>query len=116
MESSDVVKAKKIISYITLGIYISFMILSSAFMIIFWIICFFSNDGNIMTKDAMWLQTMDIILVDTVVLYSIPIISCIVQFFTNRIYFFIQVGIIVFHWLLMNGVVLYITASEIAFY
>ena len=110
MESSNVVKAKKIISYITLGIYIAFMILSSAF------ICFFCNNGNIMTKDAMWSQIMDIILVDTVVLYSIPIVSCIVQFFTNRIYFFIQVGIIVFHWLLMNGVILYITVSEVAFY
>ena len=110
------IRAKKIISYITLGVYIIFMLLASIFMLILWISSFFDINGYIMTKDIIWSETMDTILFDTVFLYGIPFITCAVQFFTNRIYFFIQVGIIVFHWLLMNGVVLYITASEIAFY
>ncbi len=114
MESSNVVKAKKIVSYITLGVYIIFMLLASIFMLILWISSFFDINGYIMTKDIIWSETMDTILFDTVFLYGIPLITCIVQFFANRIYFLIQLGIISVHWLLANSVILFIGIAEIA--
>ena len=110
---NNTVKIKKIISYITLAIYVIFMLLTTIFMLILCIRSFFGINGNIMTKDIIWSETIDTIVLDTIVLYSIPFITCIVQFFANRIYFLIQLGIISVHWLLANSIILYIGIMEI---
>lgn len=112
MESKDTTKAKKI-SHITLVIYIIFMFLASILMFLFWGITLFEINGYIMTKNVILSETFNIIVIDTLILYGIPIITCLVQFFMNRVYFFIQLGIIFVYWILTNSTILFICILEI---
>ncbi len=116
MESRNVIKVKKVISYITLGVYIIFMFLASILMLALLIGYSFDISDYIIAEDGsiIWSEIMGTILFDTVFLYGIPLITCAVQFFTNRIYFIIQLGIVSVHWLFANSIILAIGISEIA--
>lgn len=110
------IRAKKIISYITLGVYIIFMFLASILMLGLLIGYSFDIGDYIIAENGsiIWSEIIAAILFDTVFLYGIPFITCAVQFFTNRIYFIIQLGIVSVHWIFANSIILAISISEIA--
>ena len=87
MESNNV----KIISYVILGIYIIFMFLNSVITVILWIFWLFCIKDFEMSKDAVLPYTMQFIATDTLVLYGIPLILSIVQFWINKKYALVQI-------------------------
>lgn len=107
MESNNV-KIKKIISYVILGIYIIFMFLNSVITVILWIFWLFCIKDFEMSKDAVLPYTMQFIATDTLVLYGIPLILSIVQFWINKKYALVQICVILSYWVSTNFGILFL--------